>query len=142
MGNRAVVKGPDIDTGVYLHWNGGLESVAGICMAAKELGYRDPVENPCYSLARFAFLAGILMCEDGLSLGIGNAEEDLDGDPDNGIYTIGKGWKIIKREGSGKGPLNPKGEAAEFAKKLAKELVARVSDLRESANRERGGVGQ
>lgn len=135
MGNRAVVKSPDGSTGVYLHWNGGLGSVAGICMAAKGLGYRDPAEDPCYGPARFAFLAGILMCEDGLSLGIGDAEEDLDNDPDNGIYTVGKGWKIVKREGVGKVKCWPTGPDAERARKLALELIARVKNLREFAGR-------
>ena len=142
MGNRAVVKGPDGNTGVYLHWNGGLGSVAGICRAAKELGYRDPVEDPCYSLARFTFLAGVLACEDGLSVGVGDAEFDLDGEPDNGVYTVGKDWKIIKREGVGKARLRPADPDAERAKWLAEELVARVKHLREFAGRKTEGVAQ
>ena len=70
------------------------------------------MEDPCYSLARFTFQAGVLACEDGLSVGIGDAEFDLDAEPDNGVYTVGKGWKIIKREGAGKARLRPAGPDA------------------------------
>ena len=142
MGNRAVVKGPQGATGVYLHWNGGLASVAGICKAAKDLGYRDPAADPTYGLARFAFLAGVLMCEAGLSLGVGHAEDELDNEPDNGIYTVGAGWKIVKRTGRGRGEnakRSPAGEDAEYANKPAKELVARVNTLREFAAKQEVG---
>lgn len=58
MGNRAVVTVKGSSVGIYLHWNGGIESVTAFLRAAKDLGVRDPVNDPAYFYARFVQLVG------------------------------------------------------------------------------------
>ena len=105
MGNRAVITASTAKTtgvGIYVHWNGGLESVLAFLHVAKERGYRDPTYDPAYGMAR---LCG-LICEffdlkSSISVGIGQLKE-LDCDNrDNGVYVIGAGWTIKSRWGDG-----------------------------------------
>jgi len=105
MGNRAVIchsEEPD-SVGIYLHWNGGLESVLAFLDVAKDRGYRLPASDEQYSMAR---LCG-LICEyfeGSTSVGIGCLNQ-LDTDNyDNGTYLIGGNWEIIKRFGDGSEP--------------------------------------
>ena len=42
MGNRAVITTPDKKIGVYLHWNGGRDSVEGFLQTCKKYGFRPP----------------------------------------------------------------------------------------------------
>ena len=108
MGNRAVITTSTSRTtgvGIYVHYNGGLESVLAFLHVAKERGYRDPTNDTAYGMAR---LCG-LVCEFfGLKLdtcvGIGQLKE-LDCDNrDNGVYVIGAGWTIKSRWGEGSNP--------------------------------------
>ena len=75
MGNRAVIttsKSLDVarstDIGVYLHWNGGRDSVEAFLKYCKLKGYRSP-ETDCYGWARFCQVIGNFF-GGGLSLGI------------------------------------------------------------------------
>lgn len=108
MGNRAVITTSTSKTeglGIYLHWNGGLESVLAFLDVARERGYRDPAADESYALAR---LTGVLHeffgTADSLNIGI-NTLERLDCDNwDNGVYVIGENWEIIDRWGEGSNP--------------------------------------
>lgn len=97
MGNRAVITGPDAKFGVFVHWNGDRDSVVGFCRACKELGYRDPVDDPTYAMARLAMTVGVFFCEDGLSVGVGPVGT-LD---DSRRWTVGKDWEIQEPGGPG-----------------------------------------
>ena len=105
MGNRAVITASTSRTtgvGVYVHWNGGLESVLAFLHVAKERGYRDPAYDTTYAMAR---LCG-LVCEffglkSGISVGIGQLKELDCNNRDNGVYVIGAGWTIKSRWGEG-----------------------------------------
>lgn len=96
MGNRAVITDVEKKIGVYLHWNGGRDTIEPLLAYCNLKGYRDPIDDPCYSLARFTqvaanFLGGIN------SIGVGLFSE-LDTDNyDNGTYVIGEDWKIVDR---------------------------------------------
>jgi hypothetical protein len=95
MGNRAVITTENKDLGVYLHWNGGRDSVEAFLMYCKLKGYRTP-ENDCYGWARLCQVIGNFFGGD-LSIGIDKYEKlDLD-NWDNGVYII-KDWKIVGRE--------------------------------------------
>lgn len=95
MGNRAVITTENKDLGVYLHWNGGRDSVEAFLMYCKLKGYRTP-ENDCYGWARLCQVIGNFFGGE-LSIGI-NKYEKLDFDNwDNGVYII-KDWKIVGRE--------------------------------------------
>ena len=98
MGNRAVLT-IDRKVGIYIHWNGGPESVLAFLDACNDRAYRDPASDPSAALAR---LTGLL-CEffgtrdDGnvclIPLPTDIQVMDL---RDNGMYVIGKGWTVIE----------------------------------------------
>lgn len=108
MGNRAVIAYiPDHQevpatykdavkagvAGIYLHWNGGPESVAAFLRAAEHYGFR----TDDYGLARLTQIIGNYFDgPDGLSVGVGPIQ-DLDCDNyDNGTYVVHK-WEIVNR---------------------------------------------
>lgn len=105
MGNRAVLILESMPTvGIYLHWNGGLESVLAFLEAAKRRGVRDPSSDGTYCLARLTQTIGEYFSAPGeypdyeCSLGVGPVS-DLDCDNgNNGVYWIGKGFTITRRE--------------------------------------------
>lgn len=96
MGNRAIVKPVGKNIGVYLHWNGGRDSVEPFLEYCKLKGYH-PFETD-YGLARFCqvvsnFFGGSLCI--GVQTNIYMAEESARG-LDNGIYEV-EGWEIVRR---------------------------------------------
>lgn len=94
MGNRAVIQIKGSELGIYLHWNGGVESVLAFLEAAKQLGVRDPLKDDAYCLSRLTQIIGNFFGGT-LSLGIGLAKT-LDYS-DNGCYVIGKDFTIVSR---------------------------------------------
>lgn len=101
MGNRAVItttntgKVEDNNVGVYLHWNGGYDSVSAFLTYCKLKGHRSP-ESDCYGWARLCQVIGNFFGGE-LSLGI-NTCENLDCDNyDNGVFFI-KDWQIVGRQ--------------------------------------------
>jgi hypothetical protein len=95
MGNRAVITTEKEEIGVYLHWNGGRDSVEGFLAVCKQLEHRPPEED-CYGWARLCQVIGNFFGGT-TSLGIDKLE-NLDCDNgDNGMYII-KDWKIIGRK--------------------------------------------
>ncbi len=96
MGNRAVITTEEQKIGVYLHWNGGRDSVEAFLGACEDLGFRPP-DQDCYGWARLCQVVGEFFGGDGLSVGISTLDE-LDCDNgDNGLYII-KGWEIVGRK--------------------------------------------
>jgi hypothetical protein len=101
MGNRAVITikedgvAKENWNSLYLHWNGGRDSVEPFLHVAKLYGFRSA--DSTYGIARLAQLIG--NCFGGtLSLGVGRYGR-LDTDNyDNGVYVIGNNWEIIDRE--------------------------------------------
>lgn len=99
MGNRAVITTEqnfkNNGIGVYLHWNGGRDSVNAFLKYCDLKDYRYP-ETDCYGWARLCQVIGNFF-GGGLSLGI-NTVDKLDCDNgDNGVYFIEK-WKVVGRE--------------------------------------------
>ena len=110
MGNRAVITASKTRTkgvGIYLHWNGGEESVQAFLDVAKARGFRDPSSDESYGLARLCGLIHEFFGVDqDTSLGIGTLEQ-LDCDNyDNGVYVIGKDWQVVDRWGKGSRTFN------------------------------------
>jgi hypothetical protein len=102
MGNRAIVKPKGRNVGVYLHWNGGIDSVTAFLEYCKLKGYRDfgGIYSDGYGMARFCQVVGNFF-GGGLSLGIEDGVEESEEYAewmDNGIYVI-DGWDIYKRIG-------------------------------------------
>ena len=95
MGNRAVITTEARDLGVYLHWNGGRDSVEAFLLYCKIKGYRCP-ENDCYGWARLCQVIGNWFSGE-LSLGIDRYDKLDTDNGDNGVYII-KDWQIVGRE--------------------------------------------
>ncbi len=104
MGNRAVITTPERKVGLYLHWNGGRDTVAPLLKYCELKGYRPPSADE-YGWARLCQVVGNFF-GGALSVGIGAYATDEDGRPsdermdpsDNGIYVI-DGWEIVERVG-------------------------------------------
>jgi hypothetical protein len=99
MGNRAVITIKEKDTpkedwnSLYLHWNGGRDSVAPFLHVAKLYGIRCNSDSS-YAIARLSQLIGNTLGGT-LSLGVG-AYKCLDTHSDNGVYVV-KDWEIVDR---------------------------------------------
>lgn len=103
MGNRAIVKPIDKNVGVYLHWNGGIESVSAFLEYCKLKEYRDfgGAYSDGYGIARFCQVVGNFF-GGGLSVGLETdvtESEEMAEWIDNGIYVI-DGWDICRRIGA------------------------------------------
>lgn len=98
MGNRAVLQlGERSNIGVYLHWNGGRDSVEGFLLATKKV-MEGRMGDETYATARLIqvisnFFGG------NLSVGVGHLSE-LDCDnSDNGVYVVNmKTLEVIGRK--------------------------------------------
>jgi len=95
MGNKAIITTEDKKIGIYLHWNGGRDSVEGFLTYCKLKGYRTP-ETDNYGWARLCQVIGNFFGGD-LSIGIDIYEAMDTNNGDNGVYII-KNWEIVDRE--------------------------------------------
>ena len=99
MGNRAVITIKEKDppqedwNSLYLHWNGGRDSVEPFLHVAKLYGIRCNSDSS-YAIARLSQLIGNTLGGT-LSLGVG-AYKCLDTESDNGVYVV-KDWEIVDR---------------------------------------------
>lgn len=102
MGNRAIIKGVGTNIGVYVHWNGGYDSVLAFTQYCKLKGYRSPESDPAYGTARLAQIIGNFF-GGSCSVGIENMSGTTVMTPelvqefylDNGVYEI-ENWEIAK----------------------------------------------
>ena len=94
MGNRAVIQfGKSNDAiGIYLHWNGGRDSVNAFLQVAKDYNCRCDE----YAPARLCQIIGNFFGGT-LSLGCGLARNMDRDNGDNGTYVIGDNWNILTR---------------------------------------------
>lgn len=101
MGNRAVIKGKGNDLGVYVHWNGGYNSVYAFTQYCKLKGYRSP-EVDDYGIARLCQVIGNFF-GGSTSVGVWAMSECRELSPemvdkfwlDNGVYEL-ENWEIVK----------------------------------------------
>ena len=99
MGNRAVITTKknfeNNGVGIYLHWNGGYDSVSAFLKYCELKGYRSP-DRDCYGWARLCQVIGNFF---GGTTFIGiDTVDKLDCDNyDNGVYII-EDWKIVDRK--------------------------------------------
>ena len=97
MGNRAVItKDRDLSgIGVYLHWNGGRDSVEAFLAYCDLKRYRG--NDSAYWAAMLVNVCTNFF-GNGLSCGVGIAK-NLDCDNyDNGVYFIDDEWRIVGRK--------------------------------------------
>lgn len=111
MGNRAVITLDDNvgnikelenrndKIGIYVHWNGGLESVLAFLTYSKMQQFRGPI-NDNYGIARLCqIIANYFTDKYGHEGSIGiDTLNNLDCDNgDNGVYLIDNDWNITRR---------------------------------------------
>ena len=93
MGNRAVLEFQGTDVGIYLHWNGGRDTIDPLLDVAKEYNIR----SGDYGIARIAQMLGNFFGGT-LSLGVDKLDK-LDCDNgDNGTYVIDNNFNIVDRK--------------------------------------------
>ena len=100
MGNRALIKGKGSNLGVYVHWNGGYDSVLAFTQYCKLKGYRSP-ETDDYGVARLCQVIGNYF-GGSCSVGLWNMTNETTMNPslvddyclDNGVYEI-ENWEIV-----------------------------------------------
>lgn len=96
MGNRAVITTAPFkasNIGIYVHWNGGQESIEGFLQAAKALRFRSPSADN-YGWAHLAQIIANFFGSDGLCVGV-NKCSNLDcNNSDNGVWLI-DGWDLV-----------------------------------------------
>jgi hypothetical protein len=103
MGNRAVItlkphegKSYDNQVGIYVHWNGGRDSIEAFLTYCELQGFRSP-SSDSYGFARLTQVIANFFGGGGLSIGVDTCKH-LDCDNyDNGVYFI-KGWKVVGRD--------------------------------------------
>ena len=94
MGNRAFIRFVGEDAGIYLHWNGGRDSVEPMLEYCRLKGYRFDD----YGVARMCQVVWNWFGGD-CSIGVWSCKgySDSDLDPgDNGVYIVSD-WKIADR---------------------------------------------
>lgn len=106
MGKRAVIVAKDVtkenadkNIGIYLHWNGGEESVEYFMNKAKERRIRGVLTDPSYGWARLCQIIGDFFSEGGnheCSLGVGIVSHLDCHNYDNGVYYIDDKFEIVK----------------------------------------------
>lgn len=132
MGNRAVIchSKTKNSTAIYVHWNGGLESVLAFLEVCRRRGYRCPTDDSSYGMAR---LCG-LICEffgGDLSVGIGPLSTLDTDNHDNGAYLIGEEWTIKERFGAGSEPFRTLDALTKEQRKQYDGIVARLLQIKQ-----------
>ena len=95
MGNRAVITTRDRKLGMYVHWNGGRDTIQPLLKYCELKGYRPP-SSDSYGWARLCQVLGNFFGGTN-SVGICPYTTDRQMDPgDNGIYVIDD-WEIVER---------------------------------------------
>ena len=99
---KALIIGIANLVGVYVHWNGGNDSIVPFCRACKEIGFRCPTYDFAYGVARFVQLVANFFggCSD-CSVGVDTLNRLDTNNFDNGVYIIGEDWEIVGREFGG-----------------------------------------
>ena len=95
MGNRAIITTEAGTTGIYLHWNGGRDSVRAFLKYCEIHGFHSP-DTDNYGFARLCQVIANFFGGDGLSVGIVNCGPESGRGCDNGAYIV-KGWQIAGR---------------------------------------------
>lgn len=103
MGNRCVIttaRGENVqdspEIGVYLHWNGGRDSVEGFLKYCKLKRFRPPEED-CYGWASLVHVITNFFGGRGLDIGIDQCRKLDCNNGDNGVYQIAN-WEIVGRQ--------------------------------------------
>ena len=138
MGNRAVINMVDSDVAIYLHWNGGRDTVEAVLEVAKEYGLAgdNAGMNDLYKM--FHNMLADDMAETAYVGTIPEYNGSAKGD--NGVYIIDKSFNIIDRldfENKKEQQVYPFKEIYEWARKendkhfkRSKEHINLINELK------------
>ena len=125
MGNRAVIAFDEYNDdaiGLYLHWNGGRDSIEGFLKATKKV-MESRGKDKQYAKARFAQVIGVFLGGN-MSFGMGKRKELECDNGDNGVYVIDtENLEIIDRVFF-KGAEQNDYDAQEIADSIIKKINA------------------
>lgn len=97
MGNRAIIIGTEAELAIYLHWNGGRDSVEAFLAYAKLQQY--PSLNSTSGVVAFTSMVSNFFGSPGLSVDIFIASQQQSLDVgDNGVYVVDKSFDIVERK--------------------------------------------
>lgn len=91
MGNRAVIADKDLSLGIYVHWNGGIDSVTAFLKYCEKREFRPFPDG--YGVARLTQVIANFFGGD-LSIGLTTEPKEWAVNCDNGLYIV-DGWEII-----------------------------------------------
>lgn len=95
MGNRAVITTQDMEYGIYVHWNGGYDSVNAFLTWCKNKGFPSPEKDLDSWIRLKIVLDNFFESNHTAQLGF---FRELDYDNyDNGTYII-REWEIVDRK--------------------------------------------
>ena len=94
MGNRAVITTPKKKLSIYLHWNGGIDSVEAFLEYCNLKGFTCPSKDS-YGWARLCQVIGNYF-GGSYSVGIDRYSKGDEDIGENGLYVI-QNWKITER---------------------------------------------
>lgn len=130
MGNRAVITASTSKTkgtGIYLHWNGGIESVLAFFDVARMIKYRSPGSDGSYAMGRLCGLICLALdIRADTGVGIGSLTELDCNNYDNGVYVVGDNWELVDRWGEGSEPVTPQAIADARASTAYQQLVDHI----------------
>jgi hypothetical protein len=140
MGNRAVIVFDEYaptskQTALYLHWNGGRDSVEAYLKATRILMHSRGVD-PSYARARFVQVIGMFIGGN-MSFGL-NSIDHLGDQGDNGIYVIDSETLTIKDRPGYTWEEQDEYDLNEFTN----EIINRINAMNEYVNKDAGEYGQ
>jgi len=96
MADRAVITTEKKEIGIYLHWNGDINSIEAFLKYCKDMGFHTP-EKSNYGWARLCQVIANYFGNNGLSIGIDSYNNLYCNNGNNGVYII-KDFEIVGRE--------------------------------------------
>jgi hypothetical protein len=125
MGNRAVVTfNNESSKCIYLHWNGGRDSVRGFLKAAKELGIAPRAEEFGQMIAQYFFEVPL----SSINVYLEDFEAADKDNFDNGVYFVSDDFKI-----TGRNFLRGEEQDTHNSDEIAAEIVALARKAQEVA---------
>ena len=97
MGNRAVIAYKESPIALYLHWNGGMDSVKPLLDYCKIAGFPKPDEYG-NGFTQLAATAMNFIGDSGSIILSKDVSSDELNPGDNGIYWVDGNWDIVERE--------------------------------------------
>lgn len=132
MSNSAVITTKSRDVGIYIHWNGGLESIEAFLNVCKNIDATSPGQDEYSALATLTGVIRIFFgFRRGLFLGILPLNKLNCENVDNCTYVIGGNWEIVERYGSGSTLMQCTNEEIEKSENIFNSIMEKINKSEE-----------